>query len=58
MRAQVVYSYAPFLSFKFEDELLRYNDDLYGISRLPPRWWLVCVMCIIACFRPLCKRLL
>lgn len=38
MRWQAAYNYAPFLSFKFEDELVKYNHDLYGISHLPPRW--------------------
>jgi len=38
MRWQAAYNFAPFLSFKFEDELVRYNHDLYGISHLPPRW--------------------
>ena len=38
MRWQAAYNYAPYLSFPFEDELVRYNQDLYGISHLPPRW--------------------
>uniref|UniRef100_A0A7S0VEH4 Endothelin-converting enzyme 1 n=1 Tax=Hemiselmis tepida TaxID=464990 RepID=A0A7S0VEH4_9CRYP len=38
LRWQAAYNFAPFLSFKFEDELVRYNHDLYGISHLPPRW--------------------
>ncbi len=37
-RAQAAYNYAPFLSFPFEDQLVAYNDDIYGISHLPPRW--------------------
>eukprot|EP00960_Hanusia_phi_P036429 752306-Hanusia_phi.AAC.1 len=37
MRWQLVYSYSPFLSIEFEDALLQYNKDLYGISVLPPR---------------------
>mmetsp|Transcript_62050 Transcript_62050/g.146302 ORF Transcript_62050/g.146302 Transcript_62050/m.146302 type:complete len:742 (+) Transcript_62050:56-2281(+) len=38
MRWQAAYNYAPFLSFPFEDELVAYNKDIYGISHLPPRW--------------------
>eukprot|EP00802_Teleaulax_amphioxeia_P007277 Tamp_07283.p1 GENE.Tamp_07283~~Tamp_07283.p1 ORF type:complete len:799 (+),score=165.87 Tamp_07283:72-2399(+) len=38
LRWQAVYSFAPYLSFKVEDELVTYNNDLYGISVLPPRW--------------------
>lgn len=37
MRWQLVYSYSPFLSIEFENALLKYNQDLYGISVLPPR---------------------
>mmetsp|Transcript_169 Transcript_169/g.365 ORF Transcript_169/g.365 Transcript_169/m.365 type:complete len:742 (-) Transcript_169:485-2710(-) len=38
MRWQAVYSFSPFLSFPFEDQLVAYNNDIYGISHLPPRW--------------------
>ena len=38
LRWQAVYSFAPYLSFPFEDELVRYNNEIYGISKLPPRW--------------------
>ena len=38
LRWQAVYSFAPYLSYPFEDELVTYNNDLYGISVLPPRW--------------------
>jgi len=38
MRWSAAYNYAPFLDFKFEGELVKYNHDLYGISHLPPRW--------------------
>jgi len=47
LRWQAVYSFAPYLSFKVEDELVTYNNDLYGISVLPPRWR--------KCFFPLCS---
>jgi hypothetical protein len=36
LRWQAVYSFAPYLSYLFEDELVTYNKDLYGISVLPP----------------------
>ena len=38
MRWQAVYNYAPFLDFHFEHKLLAYNNEVYGISVLPPRW--------------------
>jgi putative endopeptidase len=38
LRWNAVYSFAPYLSYPFEDELVAYNNDLYGISVLPPRW--------------------
>jgi len=37
MRFQIVYSYAPFLDLRFEDVLLKWNKNLYGITVLPPR---------------------
>mmetsp|Transcript_38005 Transcript_38005/g.86576 ORF Transcript_38005/g.86576 Transcript_38005/m.86576 type:complete len:752 (-) Transcript_38005:59-2314(-) len=37
MRFQLVHSYAPMMDHRFEEALLAYNKDLYGISVLPPR---------------------
>jgi len=37
LRWQAVYSFAPYLSYPFEDELVAYNNDLYGISVCPAR---------------------
>ena len=37
LRFQTVYSYAPFLDLRFEDVLLKWNKNLYGITVLPPR---------------------
>jgi len=37
LRFQVAYSYAPFLDLRFEDVLLKWNKNLYGITVLPPR---------------------
>jgi hypothetical protein len=32
MRFQTVYSYAPFLDVRFENVLLKWNKNLYGIT--------------------------
>jgi len=38
MRWQAIYSYAPMLDMRFEQNLLTYNKELYGIQHLPPRY--------------------
>ena len=38
-----MFSYAPFLDERFENVLLRWSKNLYGITVLPPRQVCGCV---------------